>query len=223
MKREKNILAAFLLNLAFSLFEFAGGIFTGSVAILSDAIHDMGDAVAIGFAFLLEKKSRKKADGIYTFGYGRYSVLGGAVVTLILLLGSAAVNVLFSLAGSYPVLLMLWCLNGCFQSMIWTPIVRIMATEYQDSIRPRAMFAVSMTLIVGYLAAWALSGLLTSQFSWRWAFIMVWSEMKGTPNINLALLLAYFENSYGSEREKSQVKKDVVFLFEYFMKTVSVY
>ncbi|MXQ81197.1 hypothetical protein E5288_WYG012806 [Bos mutus] len=42
-------------------------------------------------------------------------------------------------------------------------------------------------------------------FSWRWAFIMVWSEMKGTPNINLALLLAYFENSYGSEREKSQI------------------
>nr|XP_025139761.1 sodium/hydrogen exchanger 10 isoform X3 [Bubalus bubalis] len=42
-------------------------------------------------------------------------------------------------------------------------------------------------------------------FSWRWAFIMVWSEMKGTPNINLALLLAYFENSHGSEREKSQI------------------
>lgn len=60
-------------------------------------------------------------------------------------------------------------------------------------------------------------------FSWRWAFIMAWSEMKGTPNINLALLLAYFENSLGSEREKSQVKKDVIFLFECFMKTVSVY
>ena len=48
-------------------------------------------------------------------------------------------------------------------------------------------------------------------FSWRWAFIMVWSEMKGTPNINMALLLAYSEYSLGSEREKSQVKKDVFF------------
>lgn len=48
-------------------------------------------------------------------------------------------------------------------------------------------------------------------FSWRWAFIMVWSEMKGIPNINMALLLAYSEYSLGSEREKSQVKKDVVF------------
>nr|XP_048310322.1 sodium/hydrogen exchanger 10 isoform X6 [Myodes glareolus] len=42
-------------------------------------------------------------------------------------------------------------------------------------------------------------------FSWRWAFIMVWSEMKGTPNINMALLLAYSDVSVGSEREKSQI------------------
>ena len=38
MKTERNILAAFLLNLAFSVFEFVGGILTGSVAILSDAV-----------------------------------------------------------------------------------------------------------------------------------------------------------------------------------------
>ena len=86
------------------------------------------------------------------------------------LLGSAAVNILFSLAPSYPLLMLLWCLNGCFQSMIWTPIVAIMAVEYDDNVRPRAMFAISMTLIVGYLVAWAISGFLTSTVSWRWAF-----------------------------------------------------
>ncbi|XP_045041724.2 solute carrier family 9 member C1 [Desmodus rotundus] len=42
-------------------------------------------------------------------------------------------------------------------------------------------------------------------FSWRWAFIMVWSEMRGLPNINMALLLAYSDLSLGTEREKSQV------------------
>ncbi|XP_076723136.1 solute carrier family 9 member C1 [Callospermophilus lateralis] len=42
-------------------------------------------------------------------------------------------------------------------------------------------------------------------FSWRWAFIMVWSEMKGTPNISMALLVAYSNFSVGTEREKSQV------------------
>ena len=60
MKTEKNILIAFVLNLAFSVFEFIGGIFTGSVAIISDAVHDVGDAASIGISLLLEKKSRTK-------------------------------------------------------------------------------------------------------------------------------------------------------------------
>ena len=59
MKTEKNILIAFLLNLAFSVFEFVGGVVTGSVAIVSDAVHDLGDAAGIGVSYFLEKKSKK--------------------------------------------------------------------------------------------------------------------------------------------------------------------
>lgn len=91
MKTEKNILIAFLLNLIFSLFEFVGGIFTGSVAILSDALHDLGDATSIGASFFLEKKSKKTPDDTYTYGYTRYSVIGSVITTLILLFGSLAV------------------------------------------------------------------------------------------------------------------------------------
>ena len=91
MKKEKNILIAFILNLGFSVFELIGGLFTGSVAILSDSIHDLGDAASIGISFLLEKKSHKQPDKKYTYGYLRYSVAGGLITTLILLLGSAAV------------------------------------------------------------------------------------------------------------------------------------
>ena len=91
MKTEKNILIAFILNLSFSIFEFIGGIFTGSVAILSDAVHDIGDAVSIGISYFLEKKSKKKPDDIYTYGYTRYSVIGSVITTLILLFGSLAV------------------------------------------------------------------------------------------------------------------------------------
>ena len=59
MKSARNILFAFILNLFFTVFEFFGGIFTGSFAILSDAIHDFGDTISIGIAYLLEKKSKK--------------------------------------------------------------------------------------------------------------------------------------------------------------------
>lgn len=88
MKTDKNILIAFLLNLSFSVFELFGGLFTKSVAILSDSLHDFGDAVSIGLSYFLEKKSRAAADDSHTCGYRRYSVLGGLITTLILMLGS---------------------------------------------------------------------------------------------------------------------------------------
>lgn len=91
MKTEKNILIAFILNLAFSLFEFIGGALTGSVAIISDAVHDIGDAVSIGTAYFLERKSKKEPDDVYTYGYRRFSVMGSLITTMILLLGSVVV------------------------------------------------------------------------------------------------------------------------------------
>lgn len=93
MKTEKNILIAFILNLSFSIFEFVGGIITGSVAILSDSIHDIGDAASIGVSFFLEKKSKKQPDDTYTYGYARYSVLGSVITTVILMVGSILVIV----------------------------------------------------------------------------------------------------------------------------------
>ncbi len=91
MKTTRHILIAFLLNLFFSVIEFAGGIFTGSVAIISDAVHDVGDAASIGISYFLERKSKRQPDEKYTYGYSRYSVIGGMITTLILLFGSVAV------------------------------------------------------------------------------------------------------------------------------------
>ena len=91
MKTENKILLAFAANLLFAIFEFFGGIFTGSIAIPSDAVHDMGDALGIGMSYFFEKISKKQPDKKYTYGYGRFSVLGGAVTSLILLVGSAFV------------------------------------------------------------------------------------------------------------------------------------
>ena len=91
MKTQRNILIAFILNISFAIFEFFGGIFTNSVAIASDAIHDLGDALSIGISYLMERKSKKQADKNYTYGYVRYSVLGGVITTSILLVGSLLV------------------------------------------------------------------------------------------------------------------------------------
>lgn len=88
---EKNILIAFLLNAGFSIFEFIGGVITGSIAITSDAVHDLGDALSIGIAYGLERKSKKGPDAKHTYGYARYSLVGSIITTAILLIGSTFV------------------------------------------------------------------------------------------------------------------------------------
>lgn len=93
MKTQRNILIAFILNLAFSVFEYFGGLLTGSVAIISDSVHDLGDAMSIGVSFFLEKKSKKEPDDTYTYGYVRFSVMGGVITIVILIVGSILVVV----------------------------------------------------------------------------------------------------------------------------------
>ncbi len=91
MKTEKNILIAFLLNIVFSIFELVGGIITGSIAILSDSLHDIGDALSIGVSYFLERKSKQKPNDKYTYGYVRYSVMGSIITVMILIVGSVVV------------------------------------------------------------------------------------------------------------------------------------
>ena len=104
MKTEKNIFIAFFLNISFSIIELFGGLFTNSIAILSDAIHDFVDALSIGISYFLEKKSKKKPDNKYTYGYIRYSILGALITTIILITGSifVIINALIRLFNPVP-------------------------------------------------------------------------------------------------------------------------
>ena len=93
MKSSKNMTIAFLLNFSFAIIEFIFGLLFHSSAVLADAIHDTGDALAIGLSTLFEKVSTKKEDREYTLGYKRYSLLGALLTSVILLVGSTLVIV----------------------------------------------------------------------------------------------------------------------------------
>ena len=91
MKTKYAVWLAFFLNLSFAIVEFiAGGIF-GSSAVLADSVHDLGDALAIGFSAFLETISNREEDNHYTLGYKRFSLLGAMVTAVILMTGSGMV------------------------------------------------------------------------------------------------------------------------------------
>ena len=93
MKSSRNMTIAFLLNFSFAIIEFIFGLLFHSSAVLADAIHDTGDALAIGLSTLFEKISNRKEDRNYTLGYKRYSLLGALLTSVILLIGSTLVIV----------------------------------------------------------------------------------------------------------------------------------
>lgn len=84
----RGLKLVFFLNLGFAIFELIGGIMTNSVAVMSDALHDFGDASALGLAWYLEKKSVQKATESYTYGFRRLSLLSSLFTGGILLVGS---------------------------------------------------------------------------------------------------------------------------------------
>lgn len=79
---------AFFLNFIFTIIEFIGGALTNSTAIMADAVHDLGDTLAIGLSWMLDKAGKKEADHGFTYGYRRLSLLGALINGAILVIGS---------------------------------------------------------------------------------------------------------------------------------------
>lgn len=88
---EGNIKAAFFLNLLFTVIEFIGGALTNSMAILSDAVHDLGDSISLGLSWYFQRLSKKGSNKVYTYGYKRFSLMGAIINSLILLVGSSLI------------------------------------------------------------------------------------------------------------------------------------
>lgn len=93
----KNIRTAFFLNLSFTIIELVGGFLTNSVAILSDAVHDLGDSFSLGLSWYFQKVAKKPRTNNYTYGYKRFSLLGAIINSAVLLTGS-----LLILANAVP-------------------------------------------------------------------------------------------------------------------------
>jgi cobalt-zinc-cadmium efflux system protein len=79
---------AFFINVGFTFIEFIGGWLTNSTAIIADAVHDLGDSLSIGSAWLLNRLGRKTADTVFTYGYRRLSLFGALINGLVLIAGS---------------------------------------------------------------------------------------------------------------------------------------
>ncbi len=88
-----SIGVAFFLNLAFAFVEIVGGFAFNSMLIISDALHDLGDSLSLAVAWFFERVAQKQKDQHFTYGYGRYSLLGVVFNTIFLVSGAVLISI----------------------------------------------------------------------------------------------------------------------------------
>lgn len=92
-RRIRTIGIVVILNLVFACIEVIGSKLTGSVAILSNAMHDFGDGGSLAIALLLEIAAARKSSQTYSYGMRRLSLLSSLILALGLVAGSILVLV----------------------------------------------------------------------------------------------------------------------------------
>lgn len=193
---SRNIVTAFVLNLSFAAIELVGGLLTNSVAILSDALHDFGDSVSLGVAWALQKKSGRKRDGKYSYGYKRFSLLGSVFLSGVLLVSS-----IFIITESVQRLFDPQEVNA--KGMFWLAVVGIVINgaavlrlKKGKTLNERAVLIHMMEDVLGWIAVLAVSVVmmfadlpfldpLLSLCITAWVLWNVWRNLKATFKILL--------------------------------------
>ena len=118
---------------------------------------------------------------VFAIVYACGQLINGAVVDhlnparymLVGITGTAICNMAMGFGQSYAALLVIWSLNAVFQSMMWTPIIRMLAMYFPvRRIRERASQTVALSLVIGHFASWAVSGFVSGKTGWRYSFII---------------------------------------------------
>lgn len=85
---EKGIKFGLVLNTLYTIVEFGFGIFTGSLALIADASHNLTDTLTLSISFVANRVARRKANDARSFGYGRATILA-ALLNSVIMLGVA--------------------------------------------------------------------------------------------------------------------------------------
>jgi cobalt-zinc-cadmium efflux system protein len=157
-----SLRVAFFINLAFTVVEAVGGWWTGSIAVLTDTLHDAGDCLVLGTAWWLQRVAMKGRDAQYSYGYGRYSMLGGWLTSVVLMVGAGAMLVL-----SVP--------------RLWAPEL-----PHTTGMMGIAVFG----LLMNGLAAWKLHG--GGSLNERGAYLHLLEDVLGWAAVLVGAVVMYF-------------------------------
>ncbi len=213
---RRRMIGAFLLNFFFTIIEFIAGAMTNSMAILSDAVHDLGDTIAISSALWLEKKASKTRDNKYTYGYRRYSTLGALLTSGILVIGCVLI-----LYESIPRLF--YPEEVMAEGMLWMAILGIVFNGLAalrlsgggKSLNSRSVMLHMLEDVLGWVAV-LIGSLIIYYTSWYWIdpLLSIGVSIFILVNVirNLRAILNVFLQTSPSDFDREGMEKELLTL-----------
>lgn len=166
---DRRLLLAIVLNQLLTIGEFAAGLLSGSIALISDAVHNFNDANALLIAYIARRVSRKKSNQQFTFGYRRAEMIG-ALINLTLL---ASIGVFLVFEGIMrffePVAILGWlmAIASIVALVIDAFTAWLLWSMSHGSLNARAAFIHNLVDAFGSLAV-LLGAIVIIFFGWTW-------------------------------------------------------
>lgn len=179
VKKSKLIVAAMWVLYCASY--FIRTCYAATIAPLAEeGIYSKGEIGLIGTAFFIcygvgQLISGLIGDKINPF----FMVMFGSVL-------GAVCCFLIPAAGSLGVLIGVWAANGLFQSMLWSPILRVFSETIDESLSKKAILNIALSLPVGTVLAYLMSSMIIKYLNWKYVFIF------GGSVVVIAVLFAGF-------------------------------
>ena len=167
--KGKNLFYSILLNLLITIAQVVGGVISGSLALISDALHNFSDVLSIGFSLFANKLSRKKASINHTFGYKRAELIAAFInaITLVIVALILTYGAIERYFNPHPIQsgLVIWlallgiAVNGFS--------VLLLQKDAKHNINMKSAYLHLLTDMMASIAV-LIGGLLMKFYAWYW-------------------------------------------------------
>ena len=167
--KGKNLVFSIILNLTITIAQLIGGIISGSLALISDALHNFSDVLSLGFSFIAHKLSRKKATENQTFGYKRAELIAAfvnalALIVVALFLMYGAIDRFYNIHIIKPDLVIWLSILGI---VVNGGSVLLLQKDAEHNINMKSAYLHLLTDMMASVAV-LVAGLLMKYFGWFW-------------------------------------------------------
>lgn len=178
--QSNRLLLAVIVNVLLTVVQIIGGLVSGSLALIADAIHNLSDAGSLIVALVARKISRRPADDVMTFGYGRAEIIGALVnFTTLILIGLYLIyEAIFRLASPEPIAGWIVVIVAGVALVVDIATAMLTYTMSKESMNVRAAFIHNVSDALASVGV-MIAGSLIILFDWTIADALVTISIAG--------------------------------------------